>query len=586
MVGHRVAVATIAVPRAVPNVAGSRVARARLVNTARLPAQLHYASLLLAYPLLLWLGRNTWFRLDEWRIVLGHTGAGSQPWDVFAPFDIHWSTAVVLFYRGVGAVAGASTYLPYLALTLAVHVLAAHLLWRVLQRCGADAWVSTLLVAAFLVLGAGWEALYWVLALTFTVPLATALGAVLLADRGELRHRHRAGIAALTLLGVMSGGAGVATLVIPALAAAQRGGVRRGLSVVAPAAAVYAVWFTLAGSGILDHPGTASAGLAGTAARFVWDGLAGSMATLLGPAQLGGAAMLGLLAWMAVRQYRARRARAGGLPAPVIACGAGAAAVFLLTALGRANGGSPAFSYYLYAGTGLLLPAAAVALTDLVRRLRVPRAVVIAGLGVVVGHCTALLVSSAAAVTAADQHSRDLLLTASRLSAGGTALPGSVPEPVLAWAVTAADVALLRTAGALPPPATLDPAVAAEVWLRLHVEVSDAPVAGATTPAQVLQPIGGGATLSAPTIDGCTTATGSARDGFTLPVHYPAPGALRVTAITPVALKVYLHGTLDAPVDEAARLLLPPGQTRAVVDTAPASTLILHVSAGTVRLCP
>jgi hypothetical protein len=86
--------------------------------------------------------------------------------------------------------------------------------------------------------------------------------------------------------------------------------------------------------------------------------------------------------------------------------------------------------------------------------------------------------------------------------------------------------------------------------------------------------------------DGCTVATGGAAEGFTVQVAYAGPGALRVTAITPVALKVYLRGTLASPDDEAARLLLPPGQTRAVDDTEPASTLILHVSAGTVRLCP
>jgi hypothetical protein len=582
VVGHRVAVATIAVPRTEGGVARPDVAQAQRLATAHLPAVLHYASLLLAYPLLLWLGRNTWFRHDEWRIIAGHTGAGSQPWDIFAPLDVHWSTAVVLFYRGVGAVAGASSYLPYLALSLLVHVAAAHLLWRVLRRCGADAWVSALLVAAFLVLGAGWEALYWVLALTFTVPLATALGALLLADRDELQPRHRAGIAALTLLGVMSGGAGVALLVVPALVAARRRGVAHGVSVVMPAVAVYALWLALAGSDILNHPGSASAGMLDTVGRFVWDGMAGSMATLLGPAALGAAAFVGLLAWMVVRL--ARRAR-GGLPAPAVACAAGAVAMFLLTAMGRANGETANTSHYLYAGAALLLPAAGLAVTDLVRRLRIPRLVVVAGLGVVVAHSAALLVSQAATVTAEDQRSRDLLLAAAKLSADGTALPASVPEPQLAWAVTAADVARLRDQGVLPPPPTIGRADAAELWLRLHVEVSATPVAAAVTPPRVLA-VSGGATLSpVDSATGCSTASGGGWDGFTVSVAYPGPGALRVTAVTPVALKVYLHGSLDAPADEAARLLVPNGQTWAVDDTASASTLILHVSAGTVRLC-
>jgi hypothetical protein len=542
----------------------------------RLAGRLHVVSLLVAGPLLFWLGRDMWFRLDEWRIVLGHTGAGSQPWDVFAPFDVHWSTAIVLIYRAVGALVGASSYLPYMAVAIAVHLLAAHLLWRVLLRCGADAWVATLCVAAFLVLGGGWEAMFWLLALSFSLPLALTLGALLLVDRDELRARHRGGIVVLTLVAVMSSGAGVAMLVVPAVVAIRRRGMVHGISAVAPAAAVYALWLALAGSGILDHPGGASATHAGDIARFVWDGMVRSMATLLGPTLLGATALVVLAAWMAVRAVRR------DLPPAVLACAIGAVAVFLLTALGRANGDDASAPRYLFAGVGLLLPAVALVITDLARRVRMPRLLVMAGLGIAVAHSAALLVSNAATASAEDQHSRQLLLAAVAISRDGTTLPQSIPEPVLAWGVLGADVVRLRDAGDLQPPATIPTSTAEEIRLRLHVEVSDTAAPGATTSPQVTA--ARDATLS--TTEGCTVANGSGDNGFTISVAYSGAGALHVTAITPVAVKVYLHGTLQSPTDEAARFLLPPQQSRWVDDTAPASTLILHVSAGTVRLCP
>jgi hypothetical protein len=558
-----------------PGAAARTTAVRRGLDHAALATRVHYATLLLAYPLLLWLGRLTFFRHDEWRIVLGHTGAGSQPWDVFAPFDIHWSTAVVLVYRAVGAVVGSGSYLPYLGVALAVHVAAAHLLWRVLLRCGAERWVATLLVAAFLVLGAGWEALYWVLALTSTLPLALTLGAVLVCDRpGAPRRRDRAVVAALTVLAVMSGGPGVAMLVAPALVGLQRGGVRRAVGLVAPAAAVYALWLVLAGSAILGHPGAASNGVAGTVAGFVWDGLTASMATLLGPPALGAVALAALGAWMAVR------ARARALPAPVPACATAAVAVFALTALGRGNGGDATTSHYLYAGIALLLPGIALALTSLVRRLQLPRAVVLAGLGVVVAHSGAMLALDADALAFDDQQSRGWLLAAAKVSADGTALPDSVAEPILAWAVSTADVERLRADGVLVPPATLPAGVEAETRLRLHVAVSSTAVGGAAPTVLAIR----GGTL-APAAGGCTLATPAGGDGFAVSVAYAAAGALRVEAATPTLLQVYLRGSLDAPADQAAKLLIPPGETRAVDATLPGTTLVIRVPTGSVRLC-
>lgn len=545
----------------------------------------HGASLLLAYPVLLWLGRDMWFRLDEWRIVLGHTAAAGPRWfDVFAPFDVHWSTVLVLFYRGVGVMAGARDYLPYMGVALAVHVLSVHMLWRVLRRIGVDPWVATLSACAVLVLGAAWEAMYWVLILGYTLPLVCTFGAVLLGDRAELHTRHRLAIAALTVAAVMCSGAGVAMIVTPAVVVALRRGVRDGLSVVAPAAAVYAVWLALAGSGILDHPGGASRGQAFDVMRFVWDGVSASVAALVGPTLLGALLLLLVCGWAAVRWRRV------GMPAPVPACAAGAVAMFALTALGRANGGAATLPHYLSTGVMLLMPAMALAASDAacrlgrVGRVAAGRAIVFAGLAIVTAHSAATLVAAAHDASTEDQQSRRVILAAAALSRQTQVLPDSVPEPHLAWAVSGADIVRLRDRGDLPPAAT-PPALAAEVRLRVHVAISTAPAGGAA-PSQLALTDAVEVTLPRPA-PGCVVVRGTTDGFFVVAVTFDTPGELHITAVSPVSVHAFLRGTPAAPADEVQPMvLLPAGDSRWLDDVEPGSSVLLRFTSGVVRLCP
>jgi hypothetical protein len=543
----------------------------------------HYLSLLLAYPALLWLGRNMWFREDEWRIVLGHY-SNSRPLDIFAPFDVHWSTVTLLVYKPLVALVGASGYLPYLGVTLAIYLVAVHLLWRVLRRCGVDPWVAGLAVAAMLVLGAGWQWMYWALMISYTLPLGFTLGGVLLADRDELRPWHRAGIVAVMLCAEMCVGAGVAMMVVPALVVALRHGLMRGLATLALPVLAYAVWLDMAGGHVLDHPGGASPGMAGQVARFVWDGMSGSLAALVGPMVLGSVALVALGVWLGARWRRI------GVPAPVPACAAGAVLVFLLTAVGRVNGGDATLPRYLAAGAALLMPAMALAVTDVLhalRRLRVSRAsvaapaLVAAGLGVVVVHSAATLVGAVGTASADADYSHRALLAAAALSAREPSLPDSYPESGQAWAVTVADVVRLRDRGDLRPPATLLPGLAAEI--RLHIRVALSVNAVPTLAPPVITGVRH-ATLRP---DGdCTVAIGSGPDLFEVSVSFPAAGALRIVPLTPEEVLPFLHGSIDAPSDivESASLV-GPGETRYLDDIAPGSAVVIRFLPGSVRLC-
>lgn len=550
-------------------------------TAARAAGIAHYASLVLAYPALLWLGRDMWFRLDEWNIVLGHSPGSARWYDVFAPFDVHWSTVPVLFYRAVGHFVGASQYLPYMGVTLAAFVLSVHLVWRVLNRCGADPWVSTLLAAALLVLGAGWESMYWVLIVDFTLPLCCVFGAVLLGDRDDVRARHRIGIATLALVAAMCSGAGVAMVVVPFLVVTLRRGWRDGLTVVAPAALAYAIWLALTGSGILDHAGGANRGDSSQVGRFVLDGLTGSLSTLVRTRALGVAAVIALVLWIILRGRRRL------LPAPVIACGLGALAVFLLTAVGRANGGDATLPHYVATGIALLMPAVALAVTDLLgalQRVQIARAGVLAGLAAVIGLNAASLVHDANAAAADDRASRNAILAAAYVLQHDPhdTLPASYPETQLAWAVSTADVQRLVRRGDLRAPASVPESLRAEIALRLHVAVQ-AEAADHDAPPVVTA--NDQATLTGDGI--CSTASSLGGTPFVVAVQFPQRGSLQIVPLTAVEMHPYLRGSRDRPDDqEQPTILLAPNQARYLVDTQPGTTVYLLFSSGSVRLCP
>ena len=71
------------------------------------------------------------------------------------PHNEHWSTLPILVYRGLVNLVGVRTYVPFLAVLVALHLALAHLLWRSCLRVGASMMVATALTAAFVVLGAG-----------------------------------------------------------------------------------------------------------------------------------------------------------------------------------------------------------------------------------------------------------------------------------------------------------------------------------------------------------------------------------------------------------------------------------------------
>ena len=116
----------------------------------------HAVSLIIAGILLLWIDRKQWFFYDDWDFITGAVSSGPHS-GLFAPHNEHWSTGPILIYRALFAVVGVRSYFPYIFVLVALHLLAAHLLWRLMVRTGSDKWIASGLCGAFLVLGAGAE---------------------------------------------------------------------------------------------------------------------------------------------------------------------------------------------------------------------------------------------------------------------------------------------------------------------------------------------------------------------------------------------------------------------------------------------
>ena len=320
---------------------------------------------MVAGSLLLRLNEGGWFFRDEWDFLVDR-GGGADDAGLLESHNEHWSTVPILVFRALFAVFGVRTYLPYAAALIAVHLVAAHLVWRVMRRSGAHPWVATGLIPVLLVFGPGADNLLWAFQIGFVGSLALGLAHVLLVDHeGGFDRRDVIGWM-LSLLGVMTSGIGIPMTAVAGAAAFGRRGAVALIQTVVPPAAVFAVWWLSIGAeGAAEaaRDGSSSLSPPSLLPAYVWTGL---RSTFEGIARSGvGALALMVVVVAGVALIVARR-RA---PVPALACAAGALLLLTITGLGRASLGAEQASSprYVYLTTALLLPAIAVALSHLAR---------------------------------------------------------------------------------------------------------------------------------------------------------------------------------------------------------------------------
>ena len=127
---------------------------------------------------ILWLTRGYTFYFDEWTFILT-----APDWTLATLLQPHNEHPVMLtraIYAALLATVGLRSYLPYMAVLLALHAASAVLLFEVVRRRAGDL-VGIACAALLLVLGAGWEDLLWAFQMQFVGSVACGLGMLLAA---------------------------------------------------------------------------------------------------------------------------------------------------------------------------------------------------------------------------------------------------------------------------------------------------------------------------------------------------------------------------------------------------------------------
>jgi len=303
---------------------------------------------------ILWLSRNFDFYFDEWTFILT---APDWTWTTYLePHNEHPVILPRLIYAALLSTVGLRSYLPYVAVLVALHAASAWLLFELVRRRAGDL-LGVAAAALLLLLGAGWENLLWAFQMTFVGAVALGLGALLAMEAG------RTGLAAALLAGsIMFSGIGLffgVAIVVRLGLTPER---RKEMLWLAPLGVAFAAWYVAFGrTGVPPNPPPTAANIALLPAYVVW-GLGSAVAGIIGQ---GGWVGLVLLVGALIAVARAWR-RQGRDP---FALGVAAAmlALYVTTGLTRAQLGyqQSGSGRYVYEGAILWLLLLADAARDL-----------------------------------------------------------------------------------------------------------------------------------------------------------------------------------------------------------------------------
>lgn len=327
-------------------------------------------------------GRNEWFLTDEWAFLAQPALTAHY---LLAPYNSHWSTLPLLLYRLMFDLVGLRSYVPYLSVTVGLHLATATLLRLIMRRIGVNPWIATVAASLFLFFGAGAQNILWSVQMCFLGSLVFGLLHLLLADHdGPADRRDLVGLAA-GLAALMCSGVGVTMAIIVGVAVFMRRGWRAAALHVVPLAAIFGSWWIVCRDWGTYNLGEGSASLTATT-KFVGTGVGatfGAVGQLPGAAwALGAILILGLL--LAWRQTRPdERARRFAVPAALFS---GMLAFLVTSGIGRAHEGAEHARQgrYLYITVALLVPVLALAVDAFAQRRRIllPLAVAVFVVGV------------------------------------------------------------------------------------------------------------------------------------------------------------------------------------------------------------
>jgi hypothetical protein len=232
---------------------------------------------------ILWLSRTFNFYFDEWEYILT---SPDWTWTTYLqPHNVHPAMLHRLLYIALLSTVGLRSYVPYMAVLLALHAANVILLFEVVRR-RAGALVGIASAALLLVLGAGWENLLWAFQIMFVGSVACGLGMLLALDS----QRPRMWLATLLLVAsLMFSGIGLFFLIAAAVWLGLTQGRRRELVWLAPVAIALAAWYLAYGRS--GSTASLTGNLQALPLYVVW-GLAASVAGVIGQGVYGPAVLV------------------------------------------------------------------------------------------------------------------------------------------------------------------------------------------------------------------------------------------------------------------------------------------------------
>jgi len=236
------------------------------------------AATVIASLALLWLGRGMTFFADEWEVI----AARPLGLDSFVtPFNEHWLGVQVTVFRALVEALGLGSYMPFLAVLVALHALVALEVY-VLARRATYPWIAAAVTVVVLLFGSGFEDLFWAMQIGFVGAIALGFGALLLLDGRPGGGRVVAATVLLTFA-IMTSGFGLFMLALVGLDLLVDPARRRLVPTTFVPAGIWLVWYLALGrAGVATHGSPFTVEAIASVPTFVIGGLSAAFGAAIG----------------------------------------------------------------------------------------------------------------------------------------------------------------------------------------------------------------------------------------------------------------------------------------------------------------
>jgi hypothetical protein len=198
------------------------------------------AVVIAALPILMWFGREQWFFLDEWVFLSERSMA---PADLLADHNGHWVTTPLMVYRGLYALVGLHSYVPYQLLVVLTHLALAVVLRQLMLHLRVAHGVATALAVVFIFFGAGNQNIFFAFQISLNGALLGGLVQFLLADHPGVDRRRDLLAVGAGVVGITASAVAVPVIVGVGVAVALRRGLRAAAVQTLPPALIFGTWY-------------------------------------------------------------------------------------------------------------------------------------------------------------------------------------------------------------------------------------------------------------------------------------------------------------------------------------------------------